>query len=364
MDMVDLRRIRSAYHGPIILGGHYAMNYWSASLYADYVWIGEVWDFAEINSLSDVYESEHVYHPRKATMPTRSSRVVWSEIPITQIKKTSAYYWGGIGCKNHCHFCFTSWTHEHQVNDPTKIAAARRVADVNGVHLMIVSNEYDYDAPAKTKDMTLSDYVKTAVTGNIVRCGIEFANDETRRRMGKPITRDQIYAAIQKMSLDNISLKLFHIAGYEPISDWNQYISDIGAMLEKHPNKRLLQLSFTNLQYQNYTPLYRQRRNINPDNYIDFTITRRWYDELRRCSSHVLIGAPSPFIHVAARMGVELAENREQAEFWFRVMRQREKYNAKQVYDFLFSTGVFDTQERRFNPNTGVISMVDVKNRE
>lgn len=360
MDMIELRKLRRQTRKPIIIGGHYAMNYWSAALYADVVWLGEVFDFADLFSMDDIRASEHSWHIGKLNIPSPSTRIEWSEIPITQIKRTSAYYWGGSGCKNRCRFCFTSWTHVHQENDRARIAQARRICDQRKIHLMIVSNAYDYDAEAKTKDMMLVDYIKWRVTGTMVRCGVEFAGEQTRRRMGKAITKNDIYAAIQKMTLDNISLKLFHITGYEPIGEWEDYITDMSRMLRSHPNSRLLQLEFNNLQYQNYTPLYRERRNINPENYINHRTTRRWYDTLRESSAHILVGAPSPFIHVSARMGVELSMGLEQSEYWFDVLLHREKFTDDQVYKALFATGILNTPEHRFNPLTGKIKIEPV----
>jgi len=115
---------------------------------------------------------------------------------------------------------------------------------------------------------------------------------------------------------------------------------------------------FNNLQYQNYTPLYKERKNINPDNYISHHDTKRWYDLLRQKSSHILIGAPSPFQHVACRMGLELSTTKEQAEFWFSMLSRKDKTTKLQAYDALFETGVLDTEMRKLNINTGKITVI------
>ncbi len=115
---------------------------------------------------------------------------------------------------------------------------------------------------------------------------------------------------------------------------------------------------FNNLQYQNYTPLYKERKNINPDNYINHHDTKRWYDLLRQKSSHILIGAPSPFQHVACRMGLELSTSIEQAEFWFDMFNKKNKMTKRQSYDALFASGVLDTPRRKLNINTGQITIV------
>jgi hypothetical protein len=358
MDILELRKLRKLTRKPIIIGGHYAMNYWSAALYADYVWLGEIFGFANIKSFDELRGSPNVYVFSGKEPTSASTRINWSDIPITQIKSTSAYYWGGSGCKNHCRFCFTSWTHSHQENSRERILKAREICDKRKIHLMVVSNEYDYNAYLKTKDMLLVDYIKRPVIGTMIRCGVEFATEGVRRKMGKAISKDDICAAIQKMTQDNIGLKLFHITGYEPLSDWESYINDLASMLHRYSNNRLLQLEFNNLQYQNYTPLYRERKNINPENYIDYHVTKRWYDILRSNSAHVLIGAPSPFKHAAARTGLEQSSNIDQSEFWVDVLLYRDKFTTDQIYKALFTTGIMSNPERRFNPLTGSIKTV------
>lgn len=354
-DVVETRHLRSLRKStskPIICGGQYAINYYSAKLYSDIVWLGHVYDFADMKSLDDIASSQHAYTGVDKPLKL-SKRICWDEIPITQMAPHKCYYMGGVGCKNKCKFCFTSWTNPHQVNSKKAIAAAADVCRKKGIHLMVASNEYDYDADARTKDMLLVDYISMRVSGLLVRCGIEFASEDTRQKMGKRITRDQIYAALQKTNLDNIALRLFHITGYEPIGEWERYIDDMCWMLDKVKNKKIIQLEFNNLQYQNFTPLYKERKSINPDNYIDIRTTKRWYDKLRQYSKHVLVGAPSPFIHVAARMGVELAKNIEQSEYWLHVMNNREKHTPEEAYNSLFSTGVFDTPHMMINHATG-----------
>lgn len=358
LDIKGLRALRKSTDKPIIVGGGFCFNYWSAKNYADIVWIGEVFDFAKLSCLDDIAASDSAYIGDDAK-PLRASQYInWAQIPITQIAPKKAYYFAGSGCKNNCRFCFTSWTHKHQNADDALISAAIREAKKRGIHLMITSNEYDADIDTQTKDMLLVDYLRFPVSGRYVRLGVEFALEDTRKRLGKPITRDQIFAAIQKAGIDNVALKLFHISGYEPVEAWDTYIDEMALMLDRAKNKSLVHLEFNNLQYQNYTPLYTERRSINPDNYIDIKKTRAWYDRLRMFSRHVLVGAPSPFKHVACRMGIELATTREVADYWFSMLAHKDKLSTKQAYDALFSSGVLDTPRRVINQSTGAIRII------
>lgn len=359
LDILNLRRLRKLTAKPIVAGGAFAFNFWAASLYADFVWVGEVFDFAEIYSLADLANSPHVFVNGSTNIPSASTRIEWERIPITQISKNKAYYWGGVGCKNRCHFCFTSWTHFRQRNKQELILAAQQeVKRRKKIYLMITDNYFDEACgeAGTTRDMLLRDYICRPVKASVVRCGIEFASELVRKAKAKDVSRNDIYAAIQKMSIDGLALRLFHITGYEPLVDWDTYISDLCLMLRKHPPTRLLHLVFNNLQYQNYTPLYRERRNINPDYYIDHRTTKDWYDRIRQFAPHVLISAPSPFQHVACRMGLELSRHIEQAEYWARMFPKARNVSPKKLYDNLFSSGVLDAPRLLLKQN-GIISI-------
>jgi hypothetical protein len=356
MDYPQLVKLRRMTKRPIIVGGHYAFNYWSAKLYSDFVWIGEIWDFAKCKTLDEIGESKHCY-TGMAKQLFASQYIDWASIPVGQIAPKKCYYLGGVGCKNACRFCFTSWTHRHQTNTQQRIEQARQLCRRKKMHLMVVSNEYDAgERGGKTLDMLLTDYVKRPVKASMVRMGIEFAQEDTRKRMGKAIPGELLCHAIQKANADNLALRLFHIAGYEPVSAWDTYMDNFAKIFSQYPNNRIVHFMFNNLQYQNYTPLYDERKQINPEYYIDITKTRQWYDTLRQQSRSVLVGAPSPFQHVAARMGIELSEAREQVDFWLtKINNAAKKMTVPDAYKSLFDTGVMDCKKRRLKKSTGEI---------
>lgn len=356
----QLVKLRKLTNKPIIVGGHYSFNYWSVKLYADAVWIGEVYEFVSCQTLDEVYAHRSCYTGENKAL-FASQYIDWANVPIGQIAPRKCYYWGGVGCRNKCRFCFTSWTHKHELNSQNRINKAKKLAAAHGLHLMITSNEYDYDkgeSGGKTIDMLLTNYLKTPVNASLVRCGIEFATEETRKKMGKKITDNDIYAALQKMQRDNISFRWFYITGYNTIKEYEQHINMLTKMLDKYPNNRMLHLMFNNLQYQNYTPLYKERKQINPDNYIDITVTKHWYDQLRQYSRSVLVGAPSPFQHVACRMGIELSETKQQVDYWLdKFKNAKKKLTVQQAYDALFETKVMECNKREVNLSTGEIKV-------
>lgn len=358
MEYRDLMRMRKRSRGKtLIVGGSYAFNFWSAKLYCDGVWVGEIYEMASCKSIDELLESPHCYTGGDE-LPTASQRIDWEKVPIAQIAKNKAYYWGGVGCKNHCRFCFTSWTHRHDVNSKARIERARQVCKKRKIHLMISSNEYDNDPGASTFDMLLKDYVKTPVSANLVRCGIEFATDESRARVGKPVTFEDMFKALQKAERERVRLKWFHITGYDQKSDWYDYVSKLCVMLDRVRYSLLLTVEFNNLQYQNYTPLYAERKAIDPDRYATRDDVKAWTDSLRMHTKSVMVGQPSSFQRAAARMGVELSTDVEQAEFWASVMvNPHKKLTVRQAHDALFDTGVMDCPPLILNPRTGAITV-------
>lgn len=357
MEYRDLMAMRKRTRLPLLVGGSFAFNFWAVKLWADGVWVGEVYEMAECKTLNEILASPHCYTGGDV-LPVSSLRIDWEKVPIAQIKKGSCYYWGGTGCKNKCRFCFTSWTHAHSVNTRERIQRAREICKARGVSLMISSNEYDNDPGAKTFDMLLKDYVKTPVAANMVRCGVEFATDETRCRMGKPVTFEDMFRALQKAERERVILKWFHICGYDRKEDWDSYIEKVCQMGERVKYSRLLQLEFNNLQYQNYTPLYAERKSIDPSRYATHDDVNGWNRRLRMSFRSVLVGQPSTFQRAASRMGVELSTDAKQAQFWAGMMVDpNKKMTPEQAYKLLFDTGVLDTPPLKLNPLNGVITI-------
>lgn len=356
----QLMKMRSeAKNVPLIVGGAYAFNFWSAKLYADAVWVGEVFDMADCKTLDEIYASPYCYTGGDE-LPKASQRIDWSIVPVVQTDKTRCYYWGGVGCKNKCRFCYTSWTHKHEQNAQKNLSKAKTLAKKNKKFLMITSNEYDNDPDSMTFDMLLKDYVRIPVKrGKNIRAGVEFATDESRKKNGKPITKDILFKSIQKSVKESTSLYLFHITGYDTLDDWEQYINDLDLMFKYSGCKGMTALGFNNLQYQNYTPLYAERKSIDPDRYSTKEHIKTWRDRLAMHMKAIWLYPPKPFQHVASRMGVELATNKDQVDYWANIMvNAQKKLTVDKAYKMLFETKVLDTPHLKMNVNTGDIRVI------
>ena len=88
---------------------------------------------------------------------------------------------------------------------------------------MVASNEYENDPGASTFDMLIKDYVSVPVRANVVRCGVEFATEGSRKTNGKPMTDNDLFHALQKAERENgrttskcgaLSLMLNRTTGY------------------------------------------------------------------------------------------------------------------------------------------------------
>lgn len=114
-----------------------------------------------------------------------------------------------------------------------------------------------------------------------------------------------------------------------------------------------IKTGFNNLQYQNYTPLYKLRRTIDPGKYTDKNQCRAWYDKLRNSTPHILIMPPSPFSHVAGRMIVELATNIDQIQTGIPMLRKN--IDTDLAYKKLMDSRVLDTPYFRIEKKSGQI---------
>jgi hypothetical protein len=113
---------------------------------------------------------------------------------------------------------------------------------------------------------------------------------------------------------------------------------------------------FESLEYQNYTPLYSERKSINPDNYLTREKMNEWQDIMYRSTKSVLFQAASSFQHACCRMGIEESRTKDQIDFWSSmIVNPNKKLTPDAAYKALFDTGILDTPALQLNPNTGVI---------
>lgn len=274
-EIFALENIRKKYpHHTIISGGHFAkIGLIPMSFFSDYVWVGHSFDLFKHEYLSDIVTQDCVYYQGREQV-SANYQIDWGMCPAIQTDKKRFYIWGGVGCKNKCSFCLTSWT-EPYLERPGSKDLCRRVKAKIGKKgsVKIISNAYSTTlGDDHVQDMTLKDMLKIRHNEKrkMIRVGLEFGTEKTRKQNSKPIKDEELRLAIIKARQLNLDLQIFCIGGLDSRADWEKLVDVIPADDAMKPR---VFFKWTNLEYQQKTPLFKKVRDINPDNYLDKTFT-------------------------------------------------------------------------------------------
>jgi|GEM_PF-2439443 len=262
-----LRKVRQKYPENIIItGGQFAFNFPVCLIYSDYCNVGEAFEFIQCKSIEEIKQLKCIAYHGKQELIEPSGRIDWKLVPACQTKKGIFYYWKGVGCRNKCGFCFTSWTKQQQENDTRRVQSVANDIKKRGAGLILISNEYDEDIEVKVKDMMLKQFLRTKLySGNpkLIRLGVEFATEEMRKKYGKAFTNHEFYEALDKAAVEQKELNLFFITGIEPLDEITKLLTGY----KRYITKPKIFVKLTNIVYQQFTPIHKDRFNINIKNY-------------------------------------------------------------------------------------------------
>lgn len=202
--LYELEKIRRQHpKAKIVVGGHFGYYFKACAIFADYVCVGQGFDFFACQTEEEIRALPCVYYPGKDTKATpivANQHIDWPLCPVIQTSTKAFFYMAGVGCKNKCRFCFTSWTHKHETNEVWRIQKAARAIGTRGI-LTLVSNEYGSDfrtGKIRVRDAMLRDFIKeTEKNVRLVRMGLEFATEANRKKYGKPFTDEELFYAIE-----------------------------------------------------------------------------------------------------------------------------------------------------------------------
>lgn len=345
----DLAKIRSQHpRAKIAVGGHFAFFFKACALFADYVCVGQGFEFfacqseEEIRSLPCVY-----YHGRdtKANPIVANQKILWRLCPVIQVSTKSFYYFAGVGCKNKCRFCFTSWTHRHELNNPALVRNAGKMIGSKG-NLTLISNEYADDFgignnKVRVRDVMLRDFLKERrKTVQLVRVGLEFATEASRRRLGKPFSDDELFEAIRHAGRLGVGLQLFCIGGIDTHDEWADLFSRVPEDYRFSPR---VFFKFTNLEYQMFTPLFAERHKIDPGRYLTARCRDRFFREAGSKNKRVrMFPVASPALSFW-RMGISLSTTLEQFNLFYKLRNERD---PARMFGALMRTHALDTDYR------------------
>ncbi len=322
----------------IIAGGHFCVNFMACGLFADLVNIGQGFELFRCKTFEEMAALDCVYFKGKEKIILPSTFIDWKMLPVVQTSDRMFYYMGGTGCKNKCRFCLTSWTNKHQKNEDIRILMAAG-AIPRGARLNIISNEYDLGVKrAPVKDMMLRDFLQMKQrTTRLVRMGLEFASEENRRRFGKAFTDDELFQAMEVAKNLGVEIQLFCIGGIDPPAAWLKLFERLPVEKERSPR---IYFKFTNLAYEQFTPLYKERFKLKPENYLDGKFGRKLFNSVAVRNKRVRI-FPIAYPALAFwRMGMQHVTDMDQYQAWAALRKEKD---LKKVSAALASTNVINT---------------------
>lgn len=264
-DVSRLKRLRTKYpRARIVAGGAMSFMIGPLTIWADAVNVGQGFEFFKLKTWDDILAAPFVYvRGKEAVYP--SSFIDWPTVPLVQCAARKWYYWAGVGCKNKCSFCLTSWTNEEQTNHPERVRRAylNLKARDHKANLILTANEtQSFEIANKVRDFMVKDYIKPVrVPSGLVRLGIEFPTEETRRKMGKPMTEADIVTAFELAFMRKNDLHCFYISGLNTRAEWEEHFDNVLLpTIEKQPK---IMIKITNLVVEPHTPLYKIRKKID-----------------------------------------------------------------------------------------------------
>lgn len=353
-DITEIGRLKRAREmfldKKIIIGGHPAVFFKLMVLFADYVVVGQAFEFFRCQTEDEIKNLPCVYYEGKSDVIIPSTFIDWVKVPIIQVAPKTYYYWAGVGCKNMCAFCLTAWTNRPQANSRFRVERAyKEIKEKKKSYLKLIENEgttTDAYVAERVKDMTLRGFLKTPnPRTKIIRIGLEFATEKNRRKTGKFFTDEEFIRAINKAQEEGVVLQFFCIGGLDTKKQWFDLFDTIPDSIERKPK---LIFKFTNLEYNMFTPIYSERYDMDISRFIDKPfIAKLWRSVSGRVRRIKIMPVKDP-AHAIWRTGTAASVTREQFDrFW----ELRAEKDEKVLYKALYETGVIDndyTDEARF----------------
>ncbi len=260
VDVLKSARVVASKHGlRVLAGGCEAYTGSTYLAWADYLCVGEGYELLkELASASDPMSILDDYGNVLGSadgLVTPDYHIPWGELPSVQTAQYAFYYLAGRGCRKKCKFCMTSWTQPHQTIPPALLDQAGN--QVTGrTKLVYVTNDDglgDGAGSTTLKNFINSDRDKWPM---VTRLGIEGVTEKRRRSFAKPISDEEIAAAIIKAKRIRRQLELFFIVGFpddpEPVSAFEKIADLIGTETARYPR---VYMKFTWFEPCPHTPL-------------------------------------------------------------------------------------------------------------
>lgn len=272
-DLDDLPKLKKARKmagdKPLIMGGMeaFAGSCWLA--WADYVWVGEGFEFFE--ALKNQDWNNFINHPamfhkdKLEALPSR--RIDWQDVPLVKTGKRNWYYMAGRGCSGVCPFCYTKWQHQYQVAPQSLLdevlRTLNRMEGNNRLHWISNDNlKLPVSARVVNPSIRIRDYLKNPMAhkgATSFHFGIERFSEAGRKEWKKPISNEEISKCIAVLKELRKEAEFFFIIGLpSSVEESKEFLSIIPVNAQNYP------CIYTKLTYFDpspHTPLQRWDMN-------------------------------------------------------------------------------------------------------
>ena len=208
---------------PIFMGGCESFTGTSWLAWADYVWVGEGFEFFEVlkgGAWADLINHRSIISKEKRTA-VPSTKINWEEIPLMKGGKNTYYIMMSRGCKRKCKFCYVSWANLHQLAPPPfqhhvldsikQLPKGASVHYISNDHTGLLMNER-----VKCPSVRAVDFLKQWENFKHIKFahfGIERFSEWGRREWGKPISNADLRQIIDLTAQMGREVELFFIIG-------------------------------------------------------------------------------------------------------------------------------------------------------
>lgn len=345
-DIIELEKLRkikkSVGDKKIIAGGSVCILFKLISVYADYVNVGQGFEFFKCRTENEIKKLKSIYYNGCEKIIEPSTLIEWDKLHICQISKNNFSYLMSVGCKNKCKFCFTTWTNKLQKNNKSEIIVNNIVKKINGKNsIMFISNETDeYNIKNKIRDIMLINYIKKSFNKENkpmwFRIGFEFCREENRKKYGKFFTDLQFQTVLQKSKIENININFFCLGGMETKQEWYDFFDKNINIIDGDFRPKIL-FKFTNLDYFMFTPLHKERFNINKNNLLDEDFRNYIYNNFLIRNHRFRTQTIKYPAHCLWRTGLSYCVNEKEVNLYF---ENKDNKNVKEMYNLLYESNV------------------------
>jgi len=236
----ELLKLRKNHKEKIIIVGGHACNSPEPLLhYANYVNLGQGFEFFKLKSFSEIEQAYFIVHKNKKH-GKYSDLIEWNLLPIVQISKNSYSYLESVGCKYKCSFCLTSWTNKYQKN-PNDIIIKNIEEKYAEKQLYFIGNNYERpNTKIKVSDATIKKYNENPLyydNISLIRVGLESPSQETRYMLKKRISDEEVKKFFYFTKKYKKRANIFMIAGLDSQETWENFTEILGDNFEEsHPS--------------------------------------------------------------------------------------------------------------------------------